>query len=78
MQEVSRAMLIKGQAEFCCIFDLSRVVLRVKAGNGGAWLDANGHTVARYANRERALDVMSEIWARATMLDKSDYALPED
>ena len=71
-------MLIKGQEEYCCIFDLSRVVLRVRAGSGGAWLDANGHTVARYADKERALDVMHEIWARATVLDKSDYALPED
>jgi hypothetical protein len=72
-------MLIKGQDEYCCIFDLSHVILRVRAGSGGAWIDAGGHTVARYANKERALEVMEELFACLTNDAKATgYRMPKE
>ena len=72
-------MLIKGQEEYCCIFDLSHVILRVRAGSGGAWIDAGGHAVAKYASKERALEVMQELWETVTNHeDGTGYKLPEE
>ena len=71
-------MLIRGQKEFPCIFCLENVMLRVGAGSGGALLDANGHTVARYADKERARAVLNELYYAATNDPAATgYKLPE-
>ena len=78
MQEVSRAMLIKGQKDYPCIFSLENVVLRVRSENGGAWIDANNHTVARYADTEEAEKVLDELYNCVTNhADGLGYRLPE-
>ena len=78
MQRGAGEMLIKGQKDFPCIFCLENVMLRVRAGSGGAWLDANSHTVAKYDSKERAGAVLNELYYAATNdLDAAGYRLPE-
>lgn len=57
-------MLILGQND-SVIFDLGNVTLRIHNSSGGAWLDANSHSVAKYDTKERAGAVMREIWEAA-------------
>ena len=72
-------MLIKGQKDFPCIFCLENVMLRVRAGSGGAWLDANSHTVAKYDSKERAGAGDSPPLPKVATndLDATGYRLPE-
>ena len=67
-------MLIKGQKDYPCIFSLENVVLRVRAGSGGAWIDANSHTVARYADKEEAEAVLSYLWEHVA---EDYFTMPE-
>lgn len=57
-------MLILGQNDGI-IFDLSSTTLRMRLGSGGAWLDANSHSVAKYDTKERAGAVLRDLWEAA-------------
>ena len=57
-------MLIMGQNDGI-IFDLGNATLRMRIGSGGAWLDANSHTVAHFETKERAGEVMRDLWKTA-------------
>lgn len=57
-------MLIMGQNN-SAIFSLDSTALRVRIGGAGSWLDAAGHTAAHFESKERAAEVMQEIWDKA-------------
>ena len=57
-------MLIMGQNN-TAIFSLDTTALRVRTGGAGSWLDAAGHTAAHFDSKERAAEVMRDIWAKA-------------
>ena len=69
-------MLIKGQ-DNCCIADLSTVSLREWHGEGGSWIDGNGRPMAHYMAKERAGEVMGELW-EAAKAGASFYELPDN
>jgi hypothetical protein len=81
-------MLIKGQEQYACIFDVSRVLLRLRSGETGrTWIDAvmdgQAIAVAEYASRERATAVLDDILAKSTTYPPDTpsgarYALPEE
>jgi len=68
-------MLIMGQNE-SAIFSLDTTALRVRISGAGSWLDAAGHTTAHFDSKERAAEVMRDIWEKAKA-GASFYEIPK-